>query len=104
MTTAHFQPLTYLFWWRLTHWMVGIIRVYSAGSYELASEYKFFTVGVVRGDTVTLHGMQHSNVNRHDIKAIQVALEKYGLTKATWCHDGRWYTYKAKREVKRTGV
>jgi len=94
MTTAHFQPLTWLCWWRLTGWMVGILRVYAPGdSYAASSKYKFITVGVIRHHVVTIHGMRSSGIRWRDVKALDKVLFRLGIKQAVWTHDGVTQNY-----------
>ena len=94
MTTAHFQPLTWVAWFRLTGWMVGIIRVYAPGMRYPTSPYKFFTVAMLQGGLATIYGMRDSHIGIGDLRAMEVALKVFSVKLATWTHDGKTHFYK----------
>ena len=94
MTTAHFQPLTWHTWYRLTGWMVGIIRVYAPGMGYPSSPYKFFTVAMLQRGVATIYGMRDSHINLPDLRAMELTLKVFGIHHATWVHDGKTHFYK----------
>ena len=98
MTTAHFQPLTWRMWYRLTGWMVGIIRVYAIGGYDAKSDFKFgMGVSIWRG-LATLHSLggtdREVRIVGRDRLAMAACLSKIGALQATWIHDGKPHFYK----------
>jgi len=84
--------------------MVGILRVYNDGdSYADSSPYKFITVGVIRHEVVTIHGMRSSGMRWGDIMAMERALLAIGVKRAIWTHNGitRNYTLRGWCEEKK---
>ena len=94
MTTAHFQPLSWLSWYRLTGWMVGIIRVYAPGLSYPSSPYKFFTVAMLQHGVATIYGMRDSHISIGDLRAMEASLGELGIKAATWTHDEKTHFYK----------
>lgn len=94
MTHAHFQPLTWRTWYRLTGWMVGIIRVYTPNMSYPSSPYKFFTVAVLQNAVATIHGMHESRIKLSDLHAIEHLLSTLKIKTATWTHNNKTTIHK----------
>ncbi len=93
MTTATFQPLTWLCWWRLTRWMVGIIRVYPPGSCIDPAPYKFFTVASITGCVAEINGLSHADITKQDLRAMAAAIKPYGVKIVRWHHNLKNHTF-----------
>jgi hypothetical protein len=94
-TVAHFQPLTWFWWYHLTGWMVGLLRVYSPGHRYPSSKYKFkTTVVITRWTDAYLHGLledEHKKepiITRHEFSAMDRCLHRLGCHEVKWTHNG----------------